>query len=87
MNGWRNYAVTLARTPRTRCRLKKYANAANSLVNPSSAARALAAGVPNIERVDCLVKTISAQQGKQLDVVDEIVALVDAWLEKNRLAQ
>ncbi|MDE0815470.1 MAG: hypothetical protein OSB46_16005 [Alphaproteobacteria bacterium] len=66
---------------------EKYANAANSLVNPSSAARALAAGVPNIERVDCLVKTISAQQGKQLDVVDEIVALVDGWLEKNRLAQ
>jgi hypothetical protein len=33
------------------------------------------------------VKTISAQQGKQLDVVDEIVALVDGWLEKNRLAQ
>jgi hypothetical protein len=66
---------------------EKYANAANSLVNPSSAARALAAGVPNIERVDCLVKTISAQQGKQLDVVDDIVALVDGWLEKNRLAQ
>ena len=66
---------------------EKYANDANSLVNPSSAARALAAGVPNIERVDCLVKTISAQQGKQLDVVDEIVALVDGWLEKNRLAQ
>lgn len=66
---------------------EKYANAANSLVNPSSAARALAAGVPNIERVDCLVKTIAAQRGKQLDVVDETVDLVDMWLEKNRAAQ
>ena len=66
---------------------EKYANAANSLVNPSSAARALAAGVPNIERVDCLVKTIAAQRGKQFDVVDETVDLVDMWLEKNRAAQ
>jgi len=62
----------------------KYANAALSLLTPSSAARALANGAPNIERVDLLVKTIAAQKGMRLDVVDQTVALVDGWLEKNR---
>ena len=63
---------------------EKYANAALSLASPSSAARALAAGAPNIERVDRLVKTIAAQKGMQSDVVDKTVALVDGWLEANR---
>lgn len=63
---------------------EKYANAALSLGSPSSAARALAAGAPNIERVDRLVKTVAAQKGMQLAVVDETVALVDGWLDKNR---
>jgi hypothetical protein len=62
----------------------KYATAALSLVTPSSAARALAAGAPNIERVDRLVQTIAAQQGMRSDVVDQTVALVDGWLEANR---
>jgi hypothetical protein len=62
----------------------KYANAALSLVNPSSAARALANGAPNIERVDRLVQTIAAQKGMQSDVVDEGVRLVDGWIAKNR---
>ena len=65
---------------------EKYANAALSLLTPSSAARALFAGAPNIERVDRLVKTIAAQKGMQSDVVDETVALVDARLEANRRA-
>ncbi len=63
---------------------EKYANAALSLGSPSSAARALAAGAPNIERVDRLVKTVAAQKNMHLDVVDQTVALVDGWLEKNR---
>ncbi len=63
---------------------EKYAHAAQSLVTPSSAARALFAGAPNIERVDRLVRTIAAQKGMHLAVVDEIVALVDARLEVNR---
>jgi hypothetical protein len=63
---------------------EKYANAAKGLAKPSSAARALFGGAPNIERVDCLVRTVASQKGKQLDVVDEIVALVDARLEINR---
>jgi hypothetical protein len=63
---------------------EKYANAALSLQSPSSAARALFAGMPNIERVDRLVKMIAAQKGMQLAVLDETVALVDARLEQNR---
>jgi hypothetical protein len=63
---------------------EKYANAALSLGSPSSAARALAAGAPNIERVDRLVKTIAAQKGMHSEVLDQTVALVDGWLEKNR---
>lgn len=63
---------------------EKYAAAALSLASPSSAARALAAGAPNIERVDRLVQTIGRQKGMQSDAVDEVVALVDGWVEANR---
>ena len=63
---------------------EKYANAAQSLLSPSSAARALAAGAPNIERVDKLVQTIAAAKGRRLAAVDETVMLVDGWLAKNR---
>ena len=65
---------------------EKYANAANGLAKPSSAARALLAGAPNIERADWLVRTIAAQKEMGSEVVDETVALVDAWLERNRQA-
>jgi len=63
---------------------EKYAAAAQGLLTPSSAARALYAGAPNIERVDRLVKVIAAQKGMRLDALDEVVALVDARLEANR---
>src|SRR4051812_36299510 len=63
---------------------EKYANAALSLGSPSSAARALAAGAPNIERTDRLVQTIAAQKGMKSVEVDRTVAMVDSWLEKNR---
>ena len=62
----------------------KYANAALSLGSPSSAARALAAGAPHIERVDRLVQSVAAQRGRHNPVVDEVVERVDAWLVKNR---
>ena len=62
----------------------KYAAAAQSLGSPSSAARALAAGAPNIERVDRLVQLVAAQHGRRSAELDEIVALVDAWLVRNR---
>ena len=63
---------------------EKYAKAAESLGSPSSVARALAAGAPNIERVDRLVQSVAAQRGKRSPDIDEIVTLVDAWLVKNR---
>jgi hypothetical protein len=63
---------------------EKYANAALSLLTPSSAARALANGAPNIERTDLLVKTIAAQKGMRSDVVDQTVAMVNSWLDRNR---
>jgi hypothetical protein len=62
----------------------KYANAALSLLTPSSAARALAAGAPNIERTDRLVQAIAAQKGMRNETVDQTVATVDGWLERNR---
>src|SRR3954467_3452311 len=63
---------------------EKYAAAAQSLGSPSSAARALHAGAPNIERVDRLVQAIAAQKGTSSPVLDETVRLVDAKLESNR---
>jgi len=66
---------------------EKYAAAAQSLGSPSSAARALAAGAPYIERVDRLVQAIAAQKGMRSEVLDEVVRLVDAKLEANRKVQ
>jgi NAD(P)-dependent dehydrogenase (short-subunit alcohol dehydrogenase family) len=63
----------------------KYAAAARSLGSPSSAARALSAGVPNIERVDRLVQALGLQRGIRNASVDETVARVDDWLVRNRL--
>jgi hypothetical protein len=63
---------------------EKYAAAAQSLGSPSSAARALYAGAPYIERVDRLVQAIAKQKGMQLPALDEVVGLVDAKLEANR---
>ena len=63
---------------------EKYAAAANDLVRPSSAARALNNGVPNIERTDRLVQTIAKQFGMQHPIVDQTVATVDARLAANR---
>jgi hypothetical protein len=65
---------------------EKYANAALSLAKPSSAARALAAGAQNIERVDRIVQTIAAMKGKKSETIDQTVAMVDLWLAKNRKA-
>ncbi|HLY44545.1 MAG TPA: hypothetical protein VKQ73_03120 [Stellaceae bacterium] len=65
---------------------EKYAAAANDLVRPSSAARALNNGVPNIERTDRLVQLIAAQYGMKNAVVDATVAQVDERLAKNRKA-
>ncbi|HEX2257006.1 MAG TPA: hypothetical protein VHG92_09985, partial [Afifellaceae bacterium] len=63
---------------------EKYAAAAELLVRPSSAARALFAGAPNIERVDRLVQLIAQQKGMRNAVLDRTVELVDAQLDRNR---
>ena len=63
---------------------EKYAAAADGLVRPSSAARALDAGAVNIERADRLVQALAAQKGMRNDTVDETVACVDSWLDANR---
>ena len=60
------------------------ANAAKSLLKPSSAARAIDAGATQIERVDRLVQLIGRNLGMQLDAVDAIVETVDRKLEGNR---
>jgi hypothetical protein len=77
-------SVSLGADPRDLVPFEKYAQAALSLVTPSSAARALAAGAPNIERVDRLVQTIAAGHGKHLDALDQTVAMVDGWVKRNR---
>jgi hypothetical protein len=65
---------------------EKYAAAAESLTRPSSAARALNNGVPNIERADKLVQLIATQKGLRHPVIDATVALVDERLAMNRKA-
>ncbi|HEX5319478.1 MAG TPA: hypothetical protein VFW46_09985 [Stellaceae bacterium] len=63
---------------------EKYASAAQELVRPSSAARALNNGVPNIERTDQLVQMIGAQFGMHNPIVDQTVATVNKRLAANR---
>ena len=63
----------------------KYAAAATSLKSPSSAARALEAGAPHIERVDRLVQALAAQRGMRHESVDRTVECVDEWLVRNRM--
>ncbi|MFA5901890.1 MAG: hypothetical protein WC829_22565 [Hyphomicrobium sp.] len=63
----------------------KYAAAAEQLNQPSSAARAIAAGAAVIERVDKLVQTIGRQFGIAHPAIDRMVAMVDAKIAKNRL--
>ena len=76
--------VALGASPNDLVPFEKYAQAALSLVTPSSAARALFNGAPYIERVDRLVQTIAAQRGERNAALDETVKLVDERLELNR---
>ncbi len=76
--------VSLGASEKDMVPFEKYANAALSLLSPSSAARALYGGAPNIERVDRLVQAIAKQKGTNSPAIDEVVTLVDAQLELNR---
>ena len=75
--------VKLGAAPTDLVPFEKYAAAAQSLVRPASAARALNNGLPNIERADKLVQLIAKQKGLSHPVIDATVALVDARLEAN----
>ena len=61
--GCSELCVELGASPDDLVPFEKYAAAAQGLSRPSSAARALFAGAPNIERVDRLVQRIAAQKG------------------------
>jgi hypothetical protein len=76
--------VKLGANPADLVPFEKYAAAAQSLVRPASAARALNNGLPNIERADKLVQLIAKQKGLSHPVIDAGVALVDSRLEANR---
>src|ERR1700759_1183471 len=76
--------VKLGANPADLVPFEKYAAAAQSLVRPASAARALNNGLPNIERAAQLVQLIAKQKGLSHPGTDATVALVDARLEANR---
>ncbi|MES2168024.1 MAG: 2-dehydropantoate 2-reductase N-terminal domain-containing protein [Pseudomonadota bacterium] len=75
-------ARKLGADPADQVPFEKYAKAAESLLKPSSAARAVASGAPFIERVDLLVKLISHQLGMPNDEIDRTVQVVDQKLSE-----
>jgi len=79
-------ARRLGADPNDQVPFEKYAKAAQSLLKPSSAARAVASGAPFIERVDLLVKLISHQLGVPNDEIDRTVEIVDQKLNEKIVA-
>ncbi|PWE31435.1 hypothetical protein DDZ14_13060 [Maritimibacter sp. 55A14] len=65
---------------------EKYAAAAESLLKPSSAARAVFSGATNIERVDKLIALTAAAIGMHNADIEDTVAIVDEKLAGNRKA-
>lgn len=76
-------AQRLGADPEDAVPFEKYAKAAESLLKPSSAARAIAAGAPFIERVDVLVKLIAEDLGLSNTEITETVSIVDDQLGAN----
>jgi hypothetical protein len=79
-------ARRLGADPQDQVPFEKYAKAAQSLLKPSSAARAVASGAPFIERVDLLVKLISHQLGVPNAEIDRTVETVDQKLNERIVA-
>ncbi|MBV1698126.1 MAG: hypothetical protein KGK33_16535 [Hyphomicrobiales bacterium] len=79
-------ARRLGADPKDQVPFEKYAKAAESLLKPSSAARAVMNGAPFIERVDLLVKLISHQLGLPNAEIDRIVEIVDQKLNERIVA-
>jgi hypothetical protein len=75
-------ARRLGADPQDQVPFEKYAKAAESLLKPSSAARAVASGAPFIERVDLLVKLIAHQLGMPSAEIDNTVQTVDHKLNE-----
>jgi hypothetical protein len=75
-------ARRLGADPQDQVPFEKYARAEQSLLKPSSAARAVASGAPFIERVDLLVKLISHQLGVPNAEIDRTVEIVDQKLNE-----
>jgi len=76
-------AIKLGATPEDQVPFEKYAKAAESLLKPSSAARAIESGSDAIERVDRVVQTVGRAVGVSNPEIDRIVGIVDARLEEN----
>jgi len=79
-------ARRLGADPQDQVPFEKYAKAAESLLKPSSAARAVASGAPFIERVDLLVKLVSDQLGAPSAEIDRTVQTVDQKLNEKIVA-
>src|SRR6187549_3057302 len=79
-------ARRLGADPKDQVPFEKYAKAAESLLKPSSAARAVSNGSASIERVDLLVKLISHQLGMPNAEIDRTVQVVDQKLNEKIVA-
>jgi hypothetical protein len=77
------YDHRLGADPTDQVPFEKYAKAAESLLKPSSAARAVAGGAQFIERVDLLVKLISHQLGTPNAEIDRTVQIVNQKLNQS----
>lgn len=76
-------ARSLGADPQDQVPFEKYAKAAESLLKPSSAARAIESGTARIERVDLLVQTVAKQLDMSLGAIDTTVNTVSARLAQN----
>lgn len=76
--------VELGAAPEDMVPFQKYANAAESLIRPSSAARALAGGAPFIERLDKVAATLADAKGIDIPTLAATATLVDQKLAQNR---
>jgi hypothetical protein len=79
-------ARRLGADPKDQVPFEKYAKAAESLLKPSSAARAVANGAPFIERVDLLLKLVSHQIGMPNADIDRTVQIIDQKLNEKIVA-
>jgi len=75
--------VSLGADPADAVPFEKYAKAAENLMKPSSAARAVDAGAPFIERVDLLIAAIARTRGAAYPDFEKIVATVDSRIFEN----